>query len=191
MAASGNLYSLHIGATNPPTIAAAWSASEGAGKGSPFVTSTDGTNNVIVWGIGCEGDQRLHGFDGDTGTNVFTGGGANEAMAGTRRCNTAIVARGRIYVANDNKVYAFFVPGQRVTPIIPTDLAMSSNGIFQFAFSNASGTNFSVYGTTNLSTTFTNWPRLGSVTEIAPGQYRFSDLQQNTNASRFYRVTAP
>ncbi len=191
MAASGSLYSLHIGTTNPPTITAAWSASEGGGRGSPFVTSTDGTNNVIVWGIGCEGDQRLHGLDADTGTNVFTGGGANEAMSGTRRFNTAIVARGRIYVANDNKVYAFFVPGQPVTPIIPTDLAMSSNGTFQFAFSNASGTNFSVYGTTNLSTTFTNWPKLGSATEIAPGQYRFADLQQNTNGSRFYRVTAP
>ena len=49
---------------------------EEGGRGSPFVTSTDGTNNVIVWGIGSEGDQRLRGWDGDTGAPVFSGGGA-------------------------------------------------------------------------------------------------------------------
>jgi outer membrane protein assembly factor BamB len=103
---ANNLYALRIGATNPPTITNVWTKSEN-GRGSPFVTSTDGTNNVIVWGIGSESDQRLHAFDADTGTNIFTGGGANELMAGTRRFNTAIVARGHIYVANDNKVYAF------------------------------------------------------------------------------------
>ena len=74
------------------------------------MTSTDGTNNVVVWGIGSESDQKLHGFDGDTGAVVFSGGGANELMAGTRRFNTGIAARGRIYLANDSKVYAFTVP---------------------------------------------------------------------------------
>ena len=75
---ANNLYSLLIGATNPPTITNVWTESEN-GRGSPFVTSTDGTNNVIVWGIGSENDQRLHAFDADTGTNIFTGGGANGA----------------------------------------------------------------------------------------------------------------
>jgi hypothetical protein len=191
LAASGNLYALRIGTTSPPTITRAWSASEGTGRGSPFVTSTDGTNNVIVWGIGSESDQRLHAFDGDTGANIFTGGGANELMTGTRRFNTAIVARGRIYVANDNKVYAFRLPSQPVTPILLTDLAMLPGGTFQFSFSNASGTNFSVYATTNLTAPFASWPKLGSVPEIAPGQYQFSDPQQNTQVSRFYRVTSP
>jgi hypothetical protein len=105
----GNLNALRLGATAPPTITNVWSGAQN-GTGSPFVTSTDGTNNVVVWGIGCEGDQRLHGFDGDTGAAVFKGGGASELMAGTRHFNTAIAARGRIYVANDNKVYAFTVP---------------------------------------------------------------------------------
>ncbi|HTL17068.1 MAG TPA: hypothetical protein VL793_07515 [Patescibacteria group bacterium] len=190
LAAKGNLYSLRIGATNPPTITTAWVASEGGGRGSPIVTSTDGTNNVIVWGMGFEGDERLHGFDGDTGTNIFTGGGASELMAGTRRFNTAIVARGRIYVANDNKVYAFRVP-QPVTPIFLTNLAMLPDGTFQFAFSNASGANFSVYATTNLSTPPANWTKLGNVPEIAPGQYQFADPQSKTESSLFYRVSQP
>jgi hypothetical protein len=38
------------------------------------------------------------------------GGGANELMTGTRQWNTGIVARGRIYFAADNKVYAFRLP---------------------------------------------------------------------------------
>ncbi|HVV70626.1 MAG TPA: hypothetical protein VHI52_03865, partial [Verrucomicrobiae bacterium] len=90
LSANGNLYSLHITAANPPALQFGWSKSQGGGQGSPFVTSTDGTNNVIVWVVGAEGDQRLHGFDGDTGTTVFGGGGSNELMAGTRRFSTAI-----------------------------------------------------------------------------------------------------
>ena len=65
---------------------------------------------------GYRGDERLHGFDGDTGTVVFDGGGANELMAGTRRWNTGMVARGRIYYATDNKVYAFKLPTGTPSP---------------------------------------------------------------------------
>ena len=110
---TGTLTAFRITATNPPTIA--WSVSS-SGRGSPFVTSTDGTNNVIVWAVGS--DQRLHGHNGDTGAVVYNGGGANELMTGTRGYNTAaIAARGRIYVANDNKVFAFGVPtGPTPTP---------------------------------------------------------------------------
>ena len=64
------------------------------GQGSPWVTTTDGTNNAIVWVVGARGDQRLHGYDGDTGAVIYAGGGANELMTGTRQWNTGIVARG-------------------------------------------------------------------------------------------------
>ena len=40
-----------ITATNPPTIVFAWSQSQN-GRGSPWVTTTDGTNNTIVWVVG-------------------------------------------------------------------------------------------------------------------------------------------
>ncbi len=112
-----------ITATNPPTIASGWSVSRNnGGCGSPFVTSTDGSNNMIVWVVGTEdhntpGDQRLHGYDGDTGAIIFDGGGPNELMAGTHYYSTTgIVARGRIYVAGDNKVYAFVAPEPTPTP---------------------------------------------------------------------------
>jgi hypothetical protein len=119
----GNLLgTFRITATNPPAISSAWSVGR-QGCGSPFVTSTGGSNNMIVWVVGTDergnhiGDQRLHGYDGDTGAVVFAGGGPNELMAGTwSYSTTGIVARGRIYVAGNNKVYAFTVPGGTPTP---------------------------------------------------------------------------
>jgi hypothetical protein len=99
-----------INPSNPPTITTTWSVTQ-SGRGSPFVTTTDGTNNAIVWVVGSEGDQRLHGYNGDTGAVVYNGGGANELMTGARRFNTGIAARGSIYLASDNRVYAFRVPG--------------------------------------------------------------------------------
>ncbi len=114
-----HLGAFRITATNPPMIIDEWGVFRD-GCGSPFVTSTDGTNNVIVWVVGTDergnhlGDQRLHGYDGDTGAVVFDGGGPNELMAGTwSYSTTGIAARGRIYVAGNNKVYAF---RPRVTP---------------------------------------------------------------------------
>jgi len=116
------LGAFRITATNPPAITSAWNVGR-QGCGSPFVTSTDGSNNMIVWVVGTDergnhfGDQRLHGYDGDTGAVVFAGGGPNELMADTwSYSTTGIAARGRIYVAGNNKVYAFAVPGGTPTP---------------------------------------------------------------------------
>src|SRR4029077_8001788 len=92
--------------TNPPTIVSAWTASQ-SGQGAPRVTTTDGTNNAIIWVVGAQGNHRLHGYDGDTGDVVYAGGGANELMTGARKWNGGIVARGSIYATNDNKVYKF------------------------------------------------------------------------------------
>jgi hypothetical protein len=103
---AGDLTAIKIGVSEPPTITVAWCAREN-GRGSPIVTTSDGTNDAIVWGIGAEGAQRLVGFDGDTGQVVYAGGGASELMADVRRFQTAIVARGRIFVAGDNNLYAF------------------------------------------------------------------------------------
>jgi len=124
------LTAFRITPTNPPTIASGWNVPRNSGGcGSPFVTSTDGSSNMIVWVVGTEdhqtgGDQRLHGYDGETGTGVYDGGGPNELMAGTHYYSTTgIAARGRIYVAGDNKVYAFALPGGAPTPtptITPT-----------------------------------------------------------------------
>jgi len=112
---SGELRAYIINATSPPTMALAWNVNDG-GRSSPWVTTTDGTNNTIVWVAGVEDDGKLHGYNGDNGAVVFAGGGPNEIMSGTRQWNTGMVARGRIYFGADNKVYAFTVPTGTPTP---------------------------------------------------------------------------
>jgi hypothetical protein len=114
---AGAVRAYKITPTNPPTIVFAWSQSQN-GRGSPWVTTTDGTNNTIVWYAATtgSGDQRLHGYDGDTGAVIYAGGGANELMAGTQQWNTGIAARGRIYFGADNKIYAFRLPTGTPTP---------------------------------------------------------------------------
>jgi PQQ enzyme repeat len=124
--------------TNPPTITFAWSMSQ-TGRGSPWVTTTNGTNNVIVWVAGVQGDQRLHGYDGDTGAVIYAGGGTNELMTGTRQWNTGMVARGRIYFGADNRIYAFRLPTGSPTPT-PTATATSTSTPTATATASASAT---------------------------------------------------
>jgi hypothetical protein len=71
------------------------------------VTTTDGHSEAVVWGLGVGGNNRLTAFDGDTGAVIFNGGAAGDAMTAMSQWITPIAARGRIYVAADNNVYAF------------------------------------------------------------------------------------
>ncbi|HKP04274.1 MAG TPA: hypothetical protein VJU77_13055 [Chthoniobacterales bacterium] len=109
---NGTLTAFKITATNPPTIATApgWPVTS-AGRTSPFVTSTDGTSNAIVWAYTHGTNGHLFGYNGETGATIYGGGSAADTVSGTRTFNTGIAARGRIYIAGDNKVYAFSLPG--------------------------------------------------------------------------------
>lgn len=102
---TGDLTTLRISAAAPPRLSSAWCAA--GGGGSPIVTTTDGTSDAIVWQIATGGVSRLRGFDGDTGAVVFNGGAAADQMGAVQTFQTAIVARGRIFVAGNNAVYAF------------------------------------------------------------------------------------
>jgi hypothetical protein len=103
---SGDLIALRVAATAPPRITVAWCAAAG-GRGSPMVTTTDGRSEAIVWSVAAEGDNRLRGFDGETGRPVFNGGGPADRMSLVRRFQTPIVAQGRIVVAADDELVAF------------------------------------------------------------------------------------
>ncbi len=81
---SDTLVAYRVNPTSPPTMSSAWLMTQ-TGEGSPFVTTTDGTNDFIVWAVGAGGSQRLNGYNGDTGAVIFNGGGANELMTGTRK----------------------------------------------------------------------------------------------------------
>ena len=103
---SGDLTAVRIVPETPPTVTTAWCAQQN-GEGSPMVTTTDGNSEAIVWSVGAEGDNRLHGFDGDTGQIVYGGGGTGDVIGLVRRFHTPILAGGRIFVAADGVVKAF------------------------------------------------------------------------------------
>ena len=101
----GDLTVLRIAASPRPAIAAAWCGAV-SGAGSPIVTTTDGTANPIVWMLGAEGDNRLHGFRGDTGERLF----ASPPLVGLRHFQTLIAADDRLFVGADGRLYAFTLP---------------------------------------------------------------------------------
>ncbi|HEY1934444.1 MAG TPA: PQQ-binding-like beta-propeller repeat protein [Acetobacteraceae bacterium] len=89
-------------AVSPTDLRPVWCAPM-KGRGIPIVTTSSGDAEPIVWIAGAEGDERLHGYRGDTGAPVF----ASQPLPGLRHFVTPIVAAGRIYLAGDGRVFAF------------------------------------------------------------------------------------
>ena len=75
------------------------------GLGSPIVTTTDGRGDPIVWIVGAESDNRLHGFRGDTSEPLVAA--PTSAMTGLRHFQTLIATPDRLYVGADGGIYAF------------------------------------------------------------------------------------
>jgi hypothetical protein len=96
---------LEIGAGTPPSLQTAWCGAF-RGGGAPIVTTTNVSANPIVWILGAEGDNQLHGFRGDTGAVLF-GGSPGDRLTGLRHFETLIATRDRLYVGADGRLYAF------------------------------------------------------------------------------------
>jgi hypothetical protein len=104
---SGNgLSMLRIASGGGSPITEAWCAAFN-GQGAPIVTTTDGSAHPLVWITGAQGDNLLHGFDAMTGAVVFAGGGAAGQMQNLRHFGTILAANNHLYVAGDNRIYAF------------------------------------------------------------------------------------
>jgi hypothetical protein len=72
-----------------------------------------------------------------------------------------------------------------------TDARRLTNGACQFCFTNNAGALFGVLATTNPALPLSNWTALGGATEVAPGQFQFTDPQAANSARRFYRLRSP
>ena len=95
---------LNVAASGSSPMSFAWCESLN-GAGAPIVTTTDGASNGIVWVLGAEGDNELHGFNALTGATAFSGTGTS--MSGLHHFQTILATRHRFYVAGDNEVYSF------------------------------------------------------------------------------------
>jgi PQQ-like domain len=103
---AGKLVALRIGASSPPSMTIAWCANN-MGGGSPIATTIDGKSEPIVWTVGTGSSNRLHAFDGDTGEVLFAGGGQEEQMSRVQNFQTPAVVNGRIFVAANDRIFAF------------------------------------------------------------------------------------
>jgi len=72
-----------------------------------------------------------------------------------------------------------------------TGCSRSSNGAFQFTFTNNEGAFFSVLTSTNSHLPWTNWTRLGSPIYLGSGSYQFTDLTATNKGPRYYRLRSP
>ncbi len=100
----GNITMLSIAASGSPLINFDWCKALNGG-GAPVITTTDGTSEPIVWAVGADGDDLLHGYDATNGNIVFSGTGTQ--MSGLHHFQTILATRNRFYVGADNAVYAF------------------------------------------------------------------------------------
>jgi hypothetical protein len=101
-AAHGDLTVIAITPGAHPKLRTAWCGAV-RGRGTPIVTSTDGRHDPIVWVLGAQGDERLHGFRGDDGRPLFVSG----PLPGLAEFATPIVTQHHLYVGADNTVIAF------------------------------------------------------------------------------------
>ncbi len=103
---NGGLTVLKIDAHPSPRVSTAWCGAIN-GRGAPIITMDDDNSNPIVWMVGAEGDDRLHGFRADSGAPVFAGGGPGDAMTGLRHFVTILASDDRLFIAGDGRVFAF------------------------------------------------------------------------------------
>jgi hypothetical protein len=101
-AMAGGVLALRVSGGAQPSLKLAW-CGKMRGRGATIVTTSDDMADPIVWLVGAEGDERLHGFRGDNGQEVFTG----DELPGLRHYVTILAAGGRLYVAGDGRVFAF------------------------------------------------------------------------------------
>jgi hypothetical protein len=93
----GNLGVAKVQPGNPPTASVVWCSKSTTNLGSPIVTTTDGQSSFIVW----DANNRLYGYDGDTGALVFDGAATSSDTMPDKLhyFNAPIDAKGRIAVA--------------------------------------------------------------------------------------------
>jgi alpha-tubulin suppressor-like RCC1 family protein len=83
------------------------------------------------------------------------------------------------------------VPPPAPIQINLTNAGKQTDDSFQFSFTNAPGTQFTVLSAASLAVPFANWTPIGSVSEISPGLFRFKDPVASSRPAQLYRVISP
>ncbi len=155
------------GSVNPGGAATAWYFQYGLttsyGSYTPANSLPAGTNAVAV-------NAAL--------TGLFSGTAYHYQLVAS---NTAGTSTG-----GDAQFTTVTVPPPQL--MAPTVLG---DGTAQFSFTSTPGAIFTVLGTTDPALPVSGWTVLGPVSEGAPGEYQFTDLQATNNALQFYLLRQP
>ena len=92
--AGRSMISVLLAPGSPPKASVEW-CSPMQGEAGPISTTTDGTNNALVWYVN---NDKLMAVDGDTGQPLYT---SKEACSGVRKWTSAIAVKGRIVAGGD------------------------------------------------------------------------------------------
>jgi hypothetical protein len=77
------------------------------------------------------------------------------------------------------------------TPLRVATCAATTNRAIQMTLTNIRGASLTVLACTNPSLPSSGWTNLGSMPEVAPGLFQFSDSAATNTPRRFYRVRCP
>jgi hypothetical protein len=107
---SGQMVVATVDPSNATTpIATTW-CGDPMGAGSPIITTSDGTNDSLVWVIGTMerndgsgGSNQLHAWDLETGSMVVMG---SDTLSKVHHFQSPIVVGGRLFVVGDTQLYA-------------------------------------------------------------------------------------
>jgi sugar lactone lactonase YvrE len=87
--------------------------------------------------------------------------------------------------------FGITIAGQPVAAPRIGSLSVSPAGPASIHFAGYPGAIYSIYEAPDLSVPLGSWNRLGAASEVAPGQFQFTDSAASGSASRFYIVRYP
>ena len=101
----------------------------------------------------------------------------------------AFVSSGKKGVLSYADITALDVIGYQSSQALPPPSGTkAAGGSYTLKFTNTPGSTYTLFATTNLALSISNWPTLGTVTDSVPGVFQFVDTQAATNKFRFYRL---
>ena len=105
---SGGLVGAELVAGAPPSVHVAW-CRQLHGAGGQMITTPNGSSDTAVWTVEAEYSNRLMAYDIENGDILFDSSVDAQALGEIRRFIPPIAAKGRVFIAGDNAVYAFLV----------------------------------------------------------------------------------
>jgi hypothetical protein len=173
--------------------------SGGYGYAQPGAVALDGGGNVFVTGFALGTNYfdyatlKYSGAGALLWTNCYNGPGSTNDLA----MAMAVDGVGNVFVTGystgTNGLYNYATIKYSGVPL-PSPFrfgcSQSTNGI-RILFTNTPGAQFSVLAATNLALPMSNWPSLGDVIEVSPGQFQFTDSTTTNTIRRFYRIRSP